>query len=127
MTVNERIKLVRDYRKLTSKQLAAKAGLSPSEISLIERQMRSPKTETLQRIAAALEVSTSYLLSETNADLNLELALGAESFQIFLREAKLSRVETDRLRKISETPSSPKAVAEWRDLTANLSLYQSIH
>ena len=85
MTANERIKQIRSHRRLTSGELAAKAGVSKAEISLIERQMRSPKTDTLQKVAAALEVSTSYLLSELNADLPLEEALARESLQIYLR------------------------------------------
>ena len=91
MTANERIKQIRSHRRLTSGELAAKAGVSKAEISLIERQMRSPKTDTLQKVAAALEVSTSYLLSELNADLPLEEALARESLQIYLREAKPAR------------------------------------
>jgi transcriptional regulator with XRE-family HTH domain len=124
MTVNERIKQVREYRKLTSKQLADRALVSASEISLIERQMRRPKTETLQKIAAALEVSSSYILSEVNADLPLPDALARESFQIFLREAKPVTQDIWLLREISETPSAPKDVNGWRDLVANLSFYR---
>jgi transcriptional regulator with XRE-family HTH domain len=125
MTVNERVKRVREFRRLSSKRLADLALVSASEVSLIERQMRSPKTETLQRIAAAMEVSTSYLLSEVNADLPLQDALARESLQIFLRDAKPAPQETRLLREISETPSAPKDVKGWRDLVANLSIYRN--
>src|SRR5258708_2241700 len=99
MIVNERIKQVRIQRKLTSKELALKAGVSAPEISLLERQMRRPKTETLQRIAAALEVSSSYLLSEINADLPVEEGLAKESLQMFLRDTKVDSKEIGRLRE----------------------------
>lgn len=124
MIVNERIKRVREFRGLSSKELAALASVSPSEISLIERQMRRPKTETLQKIAAALEVSTSYLLSEVNADLPLHEALARESLQIFLRDAKPMPQDTRLLREISEKPSAPQDVKGWRDLVTNLSIYR---
>jgi len=126
MIVNERIRQVRVYRKLTSKELATKAGVSTSEISLIERQMRRPKTETLQRIAAALEVSSSYLLSELNANLPMEAALAKESFQIFLRDTSLTPEETHWLRAVAEKPSAPNTVRGWQDLVANLSIYEPL-
>jgi transcriptional regulator with XRE-family HTH domain len=124
MTANERIKQIRTYRRLASRELATKAGISAAEVSLIERRMRSPKTETLQRIAAALEVSTSYLLSEVNADLPLQEALAKESLQIFLRDAKPEQEEAKLLREISEKPSAPQDVAGWRHLVANLFVYR---
>jgi transcriptional regulator with XRE-family HTH domain len=128
MTVNERVKQVREYRRLSSTQLARSARVSAAEISLIERQMRRPNTETLQKIAAALEVSTSYLLSELNADLPLEEALARETLQIFLRDAKPTREEARILKEISEKPSAPQDVRGWEALVANLSVYrQSLH
>ena len=122
MTVNERVKRVRKYRRLSSTQLARSAGVSVAEISLIERQMRGPKTETLQKIAAALEVSTSYLLSEINADSPIEEALAKESLQIFLRDGKLPPQEKKLLRDIAEERSAPVDVKGWRDFIANLSV-----
>ena len=122
MTANERIKQIRLYRRLTSSELAAKAGISAAEISLIERKMRRPKTETLQRVAAALEVSTSYLLSELNTRLPIEEALAKESLQIFLRDGELPSEEAKMLRDISDEPSSPVDVRGWQNLIANLSV-----
>jgi transcriptional regulator with XRE-family HTH domain len=124
MTANQRIKQIRVYRRLTSAELAARAGISAAEVSLIERQMRRPKTETLQRIAAALEVSTSYLLSELNADLQLEEALAKQSLQIFLRDAKRDSQEARLLAEISERPSAPQDVKGWQHLVSNLSAYR---
>jgi transcriptional regulator with XRE-family HTH domain len=128
MTANERIRQIRLYRRLTSAELAREAGVSAAEISLIERQMRRPKTETLQRIAAALEVSTSYLLSEVNDDLPLSEALAKESLQIFLRDAKLGGRDAKTLREISEESSAPQHVEGWRHLVANFLVYRrSVH
>lgn len=126
VTVNERVKQVREYRRLSGTQLARSAGVSAAEISLIERQMRRPKTETLQKIAAALEVSTSYLLSELNADLPLEEALARESLQIFSRDAKPTPEQARILREISEKASAPQDVRGWDALVANLSLYRQL-
>ena len=124
MTANERIKQIRTYRRLASCELAAKAGVSPAEVSLIERRMRRPKTETLQRIAAALEVSTSYLLSEINADLPLQEALAKESLQIYLRDAKVDASDARFLRELSEKLSAPQDVRGWQHLLENLLVYR---
>jgi transcriptional regulator with XRE-family HTH domain len=123
MIANERIKQVRLHRKLTSGELATKAGVSASEISLIESKTRSPKTDTLQRIAAALEVTTSYLLSEVNANLPLDTALAKESLQIFLRDANPTSADRQWLTDIAEKSSAPESVKGWRDLIANVSIY----
>jgi transcriptional regulator with XRE-family HTH domain len=124
MTANERIKQIRLYRRLASRELAIKAGISASEVSLIERRMRTPKTDTLQRIAAALDVSTSYLLSELNADLPIKEALAKESLQIFLRDAQLGPEEGKLLREVSEESSAPDDVRGWQHLTGNLSFFR---
>jgi transcriptional regulator with XRE-family HTH domain len=127
MIANERIRQVRQHRKMKSAELAAKANISAAEISLIEKQMRRPKTETLQRIAAALDVSTSFLLSEINADVPIGTALARESFQIFLRDAKPTADEVRRLRELTEEPSAPQTVQGWRDLVTNLMIYDKSH
>ena len=126
MTVNERIRQVRIHKKISSKELANNSGLSPAEISLIERQMRVPRIDTLQRIAAALEVSSAYLLSEFNADLPLPAALAKESLQIFLSENKLDSKEISKLRKIADKSSAPQSTRGWQDLVANLSAYHQV-
>ena len=125
MIANEVIKNVRLRRGLKSKELAERAGISVSEVSLLEKQMRSPKTETLQRIAAALEVSTSFLLQEVNAGLPIEEALAKESLQIFLRDEKSQPEDVQWLREICEEPSAPQTVKGWQNLIANISAYKS--
>jgi transcriptional regulator with XRE-family HTH domain len=124
MIVNERIKQIRLFRGLTSKELARKARISPAEVSLLERRMRQPKIETLQRIAAALEVSSSYLLSEIHYNLPIEVALAKESLQIFLRDQELASDETQRLFAISNGLAAPTTVRGWQDLIENLAIYQ---
>ena len=56
MTLGERIKRLRAERALQQRQLAEKAGLTPSMVSQIESGRLSPSLHTLGRIAAALGV-----------------------------------------------------------------------
>ena len=62
VTVGERIKKARTNKGLTQKQLADKMQISYVNISQIENGQRTPKIDTVQRIATALGVAVEYLL-----------------------------------------------------------------
>ncbi len=55
---NERLR-----KKLSQEGLAARAGLSVSYISMLERRQRTPPLATLESLAKALSVSATSLLS----------------------------------------------------------------
>ena len=55
---NERMR-----KTLSQEALAAKAGLSVSYISMLERGQRTPPLDTLESIAKALAVTATTLLS----------------------------------------------------------------
>ena len=56
------LKVERLRRKLSQEALAARAGLSVSYISMLERGQRTPPLDTLESIAKALAVNASTLL-----------------------------------------------------------------
>jgi len=61
---------IRERRRechLSLQALAARTGLTPSFLSLIERDINSPSLESLRRIAEALEVPLFYF-TETNGE-----------------------------------------------------------
>ncbi len=60
MDIFEGIKLARTEQGLTQRELALKAGISVSYLSLIERGKRNPNISTLIKIANALR--TSFLM-----------------------------------------------------------------
>jgi transcriptional regulator with XRE-family HTH domain len=57
------LKSERLRRKLSQEALAAKAGLSVSYISMLERGQRAPPLDTLESLAKALAVSPTSLLA----------------------------------------------------------------
>ena len=60
---------IRDRRKalsFTQEQLAEKAGIGLSYLSLIERGQRTPHLETLVQITAALDITLSQLFNEAH-------------------------------------------------------------
>jgi len=59
------LKSERLRRKLSQEALAAKAGLSVSYISMLERGQRSPPLETIEVLAHALSVPAISLLQSS--------------------------------------------------------------
>ncbi len=78
VTLGHRIRHFRSERGLTLDQLGERVGLAGSQLSLIENGRREPKLSTLQRVAAALDVELTDLLSKEapnrRAALEIELA-----------------------------------------------------
>lgn len=64
MTVGEKIRHYRKEKNLTQKQLAALCGLSENVVRHYENGYRNPKIETIQKIAAALDVPVTELLDK---------------------------------------------------------------
>ncbi len=60
--VAENIRTQRLHKKLSQQELAAKAGVSVSYISMLERGERTPPLSTLDALARALAVSPLSLL-----------------------------------------------------------------
>jgi transcriptional regulator with XRE-family HTH domain len=58
----ERLKAARELRGLSQAQLAERSGFQPSAISRFETGASKPSFDNLRRLAAALEVSTDFLL-----------------------------------------------------------------
>lgn len=63
MTTGEKIKQARKNAGITQKNLGDKLGVSPVMISQYESNTRNPKLQTLQKIADALNVTLSDLLT----------------------------------------------------------------
>jgi transcriptional regulator with XRE-family HTH domain len=58
---------LRRARNLTQDELAIRSGLHRTYISLVERGLRSPKLNTIFRLAAVLDTSPEDLLKRTSA------------------------------------------------------------
>lgn len=54
--------MVRVLKGWSQKELAERALIDPSYVSLFERGMRSPSQRVIRHIAEALEVSSTYLI-----------------------------------------------------------------
>lgn len=62
--VTRLLKEARERKDLSMTQLAAKAGLSLSIISFLERGLRNPTLETLLRVTEVLDIDLSKVLQK---------------------------------------------------------------
>ncbi len=66
-TLGERIRRERDRRRLSLNELAARAGVSRSMLSAVERGAKAPTVLVLDRIATGLDTSIARLLGQERA------------------------------------------------------------
>lgn len=68
MTVGERIKHLRKEQQLTQQQLADIVGITYIQIGRYETGKSNASSETLQKIATALNSTTDFLMNGGNAE-----------------------------------------------------------
>ena len=66
MTVAEKIKAARNAAGITQKELGNRMGVSDASIAQYESGERNPKVDTLRRLATALGIELSSLISVSN-------------------------------------------------------------
>jgi len=125
LIINDRIKAIRNHKILSASDLARLSGLNQSEISQIESgQKRSPRLDTIQRIARALDVSIDYLSGGYEYD-SLDKALAEESLKLYLQNVKLHEEQVGALRSVAEGNSAPQSIRDWERFIHNVAVYES--
>ena len=124
--VNERIRAIRLHKGMGTHELARKAGLSPAAISRLETSARMPRLDTIQKIAAAYDVSISFLAGDEDTDVDLALALAHQSLRIYLRRANLPAEDRSVLERIASEISAPQACEDWEKLQHNLNVARAL-
>jgi transcriptional regulator with XRE-family HTH domain len=102
--VGKTIRRLREERGLNQAQLAVSVGTGPSAISQIENGRRNPNSETLAKLARALEVEVADLFPKVQAPLSFEElpeeVLAERQRQRFLQQAPS---EDERIQRIKQT------------------------
>lgn len=93
----EKVKRLRQKRKLTQEQLAEKIDISPRNLSKIEVGDCFVKAETLEKLLVALEVSAEELFANAHIKSNSELV---ENINFYVDLVKEDRVMLERIYKI---------------------------
>lgn len=78
VTTGRKIRLTREAKAMTQKQLACTAEVSPGLIAQLEAGKVQPSLKTIERIAKALGVSTCYLILEQEDTEALIAGVGPE-------------------------------------------------
>lgn|SRR5690606_1972652 len=96
--IGDRVKKLRQERKLSLSELAEQAGVAKSYLSSLERNLQSnPSIQFLEKIAAVLHVPVDYLIHEhINED-----ELDSEWIKI-VKEAMESGVSKEQFREYLE-------------------------
>ena len=82
MTIAERIRLIRQQRKLSQTELAEKAGVNLKSLSRYELGTSVPPSDLLKNIADALGVTADVLLSDEQVNIkDKELLIKFEAIQ----------------------------------------------
>ncbi|MDD3821337.1 MAG: helix-turn-helix transcriptional regulator, partial [Spirochaetales bacterium] len=103
--VGEKIRLVRERKTLTLRQVAQQAGVSESLISQIERNKVSPAIDTLLSIADALDIDLEYLFSDYRRERTVRV-LKAKDRQVLTRPG----VRYERFAQIEQGQESRKGI-----------------
>jgi transcriptional regulator with XRE-family HTH domain len=87
----DRLRRVREARRMNQLDLATKTGLQPAAVSHFETGQRSPSFENLRKLADALNVSIDYLLGRIDEEQHGQgLAAAPRAQQLFRSAEKLS-------------------------------------
>lgn len=65
MEIGERLRSVREAKKMTIYKLSQETGISHNHISDLERGARKPSVETLRRLVVPLGITLSELFSDS--------------------------------------------------------------
>ena len=65
LALGNAIRVLRTQKRLSQKELADRAGITPSFLSLVESDRRSPSLKVIDRIAAAMDVPSEVLIWES--------------------------------------------------------------
>lgn len=105
--IGAKLRRLREQKGLTLHELSQRSGVSLAHISEIERGRSTASLKTLEKLASALEVSTSYLLQEERSEtlgskvrrLREKMGLTQKELadQVGISHSLIGQIETDRI------------------------------
>ncbi|ALX50338.1 helix-turn-helix domain-containing protein [Lentibacillus amyloliquefaciens] len=98
--IGEKLKQLRQEKKMSISELAEKAGVAKSYLSSIERNLQTnPSIQFIEKVSAVLGISANDLISEDEPDENQQL--DGEWLQI-VQEAMNSGVSKEQFKEYLE-------------------------
>ncbi len=93
----ERLRRIREDKRLTQSDLAARTGFQPSAISHFESGRRSPSFDNLKKLADALAVTIDFLLGRET----LPTTAGPVAEKLFRNFEQMTAEDQDDLAKFA--------------------------
>ena len=91
-----RVRAARERLGITQEDLAARVGMNPRHMSIVERGVKVPRMDTVVKLANELDVSADYLLQDSVAQ--------SRNNQLLSSIMDLPEKERDRLLHRAVTP-----------------------
>ncbi len=88
----EKLRLVRERKKLTMREVAERAGVSESMVSQIERNKVSPALDTLLSLVDVLEIDIEYLFADYKRERSVNLVRRADRERVVTKSAVYERL-----------------------------------
>jgi transcriptional regulator with XRE-family HTH domain len=118
--VGDRIREMREARKLTQDQFAEKAGISKGFLSDLENGKRNVSSEYLLKIANALGASVDYLLrGKTEAQTLKEPIVIAPALSVAAEKLNLSYAQTIELLEVHRSVVARRSSKQIKSLTVD--------
>ena len=98
MGISERIEELRTGKKLTQSDLATEVGLTYVQIGRYETGKSSTSADVLQKLAAALDTTTDYLMNGSNDEMVSVQLTDKELLLRFLEVEKLDQQDKNLIK-----------------------------
>lgn len=118
LTLGQKIRGVREAKRLDPDDLAERVGLNRSTLSRYESDSIDPPAMKLKAIATALEIRAGYLLGEIPEFEQItprEVAV-RESLRLFLAHRSISKRKQKGFWRSIDLPQAPTSVQGWKEL-----------
>ena len=112
----DRLTGIREFKHLRRRQLAQLAGVDPASIQHLEDgRTTNPRWDTVDQLAAVLDVTNEYL-GGAGPDVPYPKAAVSQALERFLRldGTKIAPLDQAALRRAADDADAPHTVAGWR-------------
>jgi len=118
----DRLKALREAKGLSQEQLAKLAGLSHSLIAKSEHGKNLPRSDTLDKLAQALDCTIDYFHGRGREYENAETASATMAFDVFVSQRVLTDGQYERCRRALAHADAPRTTRAWQSFAEMIDL-----
>jgi len=118
----ERLRGLREAKKLSQETLAGLSGLSQSVIAKAEKGKSVPTGDGLDRLALALDCTIDFLFGRGRNFKDFGAAAAQMSFDVFCNRPGFTADQFEQCRRALSHPDAPKTSSGWQSLAEMIAL-----